>query len=213
MLFFPAWGTLFNKEKWRCLNVPKSPDGKQNAPGVSTGMPIDCCSLLGSSVFLIISVCVGSAMLGSLLMLLHNEPAWWTVPPVISWMSGFTRHVVYWKEWVAVCENKHLFPLQREHSLYVRKSYEGRRASLQQKLWSIEFCCEQIYLFQRLPIYLLVIFVFVFVLLPSCTPLSRGTGWDLCVAVLPKSGHSTAFARIFLAPLVLHFHLCCNVKK
>lgn len=132
-------------------------------------MPIDCCSLLGSSMFLIISVCVASAMLGSLLMLLHNEPTWWTIPPVISWMSGFTRHVVY-LEWVAVCENKHLFPLQREHSLYVRKSYEGRRASLQQKLWSVEFCCKQMYLFQRLPVYLLAIFVLVFVLLPSCTP-------------------------------------------
>lgn len=111
-------------------------------------MPIDCCSLLGFSMFLIISVCVASAMLGSLLMLLHNEPTWWTIPPVISWMSGFTRHVVY-LEWVAVCENKHLFPLQREHSLYVRKSYEGRRASLQQKLWSVEFCCKQMYLFLK----------------------------------------------------------------
>lgn len=46
----------------------------RNAPGVSTGMSMDCCSPLGSSVFLIISVCGHTEMLGSLLMLLRNEP-------------------------------------------------------------------------------------------------------------------------------------------
>lgn len=37
-------------------------------------MPMDCCSPLGSSVFLIFSVCVATVMLGSLWMLLRDEP-------------------------------------------------------------------------------------------------------------------------------------------
>lgn len=37
-------------------------------------MPMDCCSPLGSSMFLILSVCVATVMLGSLWMLLRDEP-------------------------------------------------------------------------------------------------------------------------------------------
>lgn len=213
MLFFPAWGTLFNKRNEGVSTVPRVQMVSKMRRESALGCPWTAASSLGSSTFLMISVCMASVMLGSLLMLLHNEPTRQTVPPVISWTSGFTRHMVFWKEWVAVCENMHLFPLQREHSLYTGKSYEGQRSCLQQKLWSVAFCCKQIYLLQRLPVYLLVIFVFVLVFLPICTLLSWGTGWDLWVAVVPKSGHRIPFARVFLASLVLHFHLCCNVKN
>lgn len=89
-------------EKWRCLNVPKSPDGKQNVPGVSTRMPMDCYSPLGSSLFLIISMCVATVMLGSLWMLLRDEPTWPTVPAVISWTSSPGTWSTGKSEWLYV---------------------------------------------------------------------------------------------------------------